>query len=184
MDGAFYIDSRAPHASADAPQVTLIATNVALVPIANLPILGSNYFNYVGKACRLTMLGRFSSVATPGTVTFSLLWGSGASNVGTVLASTAALTLVASQTNITWQAQFWVRCRALGATGSLIVTGTMNINPVLVASTAQPIMIPASAPAPVTVDLTAANVLSPQALCTTATTNTVTVHEFLFESLN
>jgi hypothetical protein len=184
MDGQFYVDSRAPHVSADAAQATLIGTNVALLPIANLPILGSNYFGWVGKAVRMTMLGRFTSVASPGTVTFSLLWGNGANANGTSLAATAALTLIANQTNITWQAQWWIRCRAIGASGSLMTVGTMNINPALVASTAQPIMIPASAPAPVTVDLTAANVLSPQALCTVATTNTVTIHEFLFEALN
>jgi hypothetical protein len=102
MDGPFYVDSRAPHMSADAAAVTIIATNKALVPIANLPVLGSNYFGWIGKAVRMRMFGRMTSVATPGTIALSLLWGNGTDANGTVIGTTAAVAPTASQTNLTW----------------------------------------------------------------------------------
>jgi hypothetical protein len=184
MDGPFYVDTRSPHIGADAAAVTLSTTNLALLPIANLPILGSNYFGYVGKAVRITMFGRITTGATPGNGQFNLYWGSGASATGTIIGSSGTFALTASQTNLTWVCQFWVRARALGATGSLMVLGEAGFNPGVVVSTAQPIMIPASAPAPVTVDLTAANVLSPQFLRSGSTAETMQVHDYLQEALN
>jgi len=181
MDGPYYVDTRTPHMSADAAAITIIATNVALVPLANLPILGSNYFSYIGKAVRIRMFGRITTVATPGTITMNFLWGSGANANGTNIGASAAFTPVASQTNLSWWAEIVVRCRALGASGSLLTTGILKFNESVVVTTQ---LIPASAPAPVTVDLTAANVISPQVLATTAVTNTMQVHDFNFESLN
>lgn len=184
MDGPFYVDTRTPHISGDVAAVTLSTTNKALIPVANCPILGSNYFSYVGKAVRITMFGRLTTAVTPGNGQFNLYWGSGVDATGTIIASSAAFALTASQTSLTWACQFWVRCRALGATGSLMVLGEAGFNPGVVASTLQPIMIPASVPAPVTVDLTAANVLSPQFLRSGSTAETMQVHDFLFEALN
>ncbi len=184
MDGPYYVDSRAPFISADAAARTIIATNVALLPVANLPVLGSNYFGWIGKAVRIRIFGRMSSVATPGTITLSYLWGNGTDANGTSIGTTGAFAPTASQTNLSWEAIAVIRCRATGATGSLLCTGYFEANPAIVASTLQPILIPASAPAAVTVDLTAANVISPQMLAVTATTNTVQVHDFLFEALN
>ena len=185
MDGPFYVDSRAPHISADATAVTIIGTNKAIVPIANLPILGANYFNYIGKACRISMFGRMSTAAAAGTMTFSLMWGTGADANGTNIGASAAIVPTNSLVNCSWMWQTIIRCRALGATGSLLVTGEFRLlNSVTSTAAASDYMIPATAPAPVTVDLTAANVISPQVLATTSTTNTMQVHDYLFESLN
>jgi hypothetical protein len=184
MDGPFYVDSRAPHISGDVAAVTLAATNKALIPVANLPVLGSNYFGYIGKAVRITMFGRITTAATPGNGQFNLYWGSGIDATGTIIASSATFALTAAQTNITWVCQFWVRCRAMGATGSLMVLGEAGFNPAVVTATLQPLMIPAIAPAPVTVDLTVANVLSPQFLRSGSTVETMQVHDYLFEALN
>ena len=52
-DGLYYVDSRQPFLSANVPQVTLGTTDKALIPVANMPVLGSNYFSMVGKAVRI-----------------------------------------------------------------------------------------------------------------------------------
>lgn len=184
MDGQFFVDSRLPFIAADVASVTLSTTDKALVPIANLPILGQNYFSYVGKAVRIKAFGRITTGATPGNGTFSLYLGSGADANGTILAASAAVALTASQTNLSWELELIARARALGATGSLLVTGRMLFNNAVLANTLQPLLFPASAPAAVTVDLTAASVLSPQFKRSGSTAETMQVHEFSFESLN
>ena len=93
MDGPFFVDSRAPHISGDVAAVTLAATAKALVPVANLPILGSNYFGYVGKAVRITIFGRLTTAATPGNGTFSLWWGNGGDANGTSFVASQAMVL-------------------------------------------------------------------------------------------
>jgi hypothetical protein len=184
MDGPFWVDLRAPHISADVASVTLAATYKAMVPIANLPVLGSNYFSYVGKAVRIRTYGRLTTGATPGNMQIGLLWGTGADANGTTIAQSAATALTATQSNLTWECDMVVRCRALGVTGSLIAHGMFNANVAILASTLQPVMIPASAPAAVTVDLTQNFVLSPQFLRSGSTAEALQVHELTFESLN
>lgn len=183
-DGLFYRDSRTPFLSADVAAVTLSTTDKALVPLANLPILGSNYFSFIGKAVCIKMFGRITTAATPGNGTFDIYWGSGVDATGTIIASSAAFALTLSQTNLSWELEFIVRCRAMGASGSLFVTGMASFNVGVVAGSLQPILIPASAPAAVTADLTAANVISPQFKRSGSTAETMQVHDFLFEALN
>ena len=182
-DGPFYVDSRTPFISGDAAAVTIGATNKAIVPVANLPILGANYFSWVGKAVRIRMFGRHSTAASAGTETFTFLWGTGADANGTAIVSTPAMTMANSQTNLSWMIEVVIRCRSLGATGTLFGTGTFECNGSLVTVNTQ--FFPASAPAAsASLDLTAANVISPQVLATTSTTNTIQVHDYLFEALN
>jgi hypothetical protein len=184
-DGLFYVDSRAPHISADVAAVTIGAANKALVPLANLPVLGANYFGFVGKAVRLRMWGRWSTAATPGTQTFALLWGTGADANGTAILTSQVVTPIASLVNTCWKLEAVIRCRAMGAAGSLMCNGSFAfLNSLTLTSAMSEFLMPATAPAPVTVDLTAANVISPQALATTSTTNSMQVHDFLFEALN
>lgn len=184
MDGPFYIDSRAPHINADVAAVTLSTTALPLVPIANLPVLGTNYFGWIGKCVRMRLWGRITTGATPGNMTAALYWGNGTAANGTIIVQSAATALTASQTNLTWEWDLIVRCRALGATGALIGHGMFNANVGVLASTLQPVMLPASAPAQVTVDLTAANVLSPQFLRSGSTAESMQVHECVFEAVN
>ena len=184
MDGPFYVDTRAPHINADIAAVTLAATAKALVPVANLPVLGSNYFGYVGKACRMRLWGRMTTGATPGNMTAQIMWGNGADANGTIIAATAATALTASQTNLTWEWDIFVRCRALGISGALISHGMFNANVGLVASTLQPVLMPASAPAQVTVVLSLAFVFSPLFIRSGSSAETMQVHEATFEALN
>lgn len=185
MDGNFYVDSRLPFLSADIGPTTIVSTNKAIVPVANLPILGSNYFSYIGKAVRIRMFGRWSTAATPGTQTFSLFWGTGADANGTSIVASQIITPAASLVNNSWEWDMVIRCRAMGATGSLIANGTYKwVNSTTLTTAATEMMVPASANAAVTVDLTAALLISPQVLAVTSTTNTMSLHDFLFEALN
>lgn len=188
-DGLFYVDHRAPFISADIGSVTVIGTNKALVPVANLPILGGNYFNFVGKAVRLRTFGRWSTAATPGTQTFTWLWGSGAdadvTNGGAIMSS-AAITPAASLTNVPWMSEVIIRCRSMGAAGTLFGTGLFRfINSNTATTAATEFLIPGTAPAASgSLNLSSANLISPQVLATTSTTNTMQVHDFTFEALN
>jgi hypothetical protein len=184
-DGLFYVDTRPPFLSADVAQVTLSTTYKAMIPAANIPVLGGNYFGAVGKGMRIRLFGRISTITTPGNGQIAMFYGTGADANGVNLAQSAVFALTASQTNLTWEALFTVRCRTMGATGTLFCTGEFNANPGVVASSLQPILIPASAPvASGSCDLTASLLLSPQFLRSGSTAEVLTVHEVCYESLN
>lgn len=186
MDGAFYRDTREPFIGADVAAVTLAATYKALVPVSNLPPLGTHYFGRVGKKVRIRLFGRMTTVLTPGNIQIAMFYGTGADANGVNLAASGAVALAASQTNLSWEAEFLIHCRSIGATGTLFATGSFKCNPALIASTAQPVMIPASAPVvSAAVDLTSASlVLSPQVLRSGSTAETMQVHDMEFEALN
>ncbi len=186
MDGAFYLDSRAPFISVDIPLVTLATTDKALYRVSDFPILGGNYFNFVGKAILIRLFGRITTVLTPGNGSFSVYFNNGTDAAATLLQSSAALALTASQTSVSWWAEFVVRCRAIGPAtiGSLFATGIAHFNVGVLASTLQPMMIPAATPAAVTVDLTLANIISVQFKRSGSTAETMQVHEMAVVALN
>jgi hypothetical protein len=177
MDGPFYQDSRAPFLTGDLPSVTLSTTLKSLTPVANIPMLGSNYFNYVGKALRIRAFGRQTTGTTPGNLTMSAVYGTGGDNVGTSI-FTSAIVGTASQTNVAFLVDIIIRCRSLGATGSLFGTGIWFIT-----STGF-LLLPFSAPAPATVDLTANNVITLQTARSGTTAESMQLHDIHYESLN
>lgn len=184
-DGLFYQDTREPFIGSDIAAVTLAATNKALYPAGNFPVLGGQYFARIGKKLHIVAFGRMTTGITPGNLTLGILYGTGADANGVVLASSAAVALVASQTNISWQLDVMVHCRSLGSAGTLFATGTFQCNPALIASTAQPVMIPATAPAVSgACDLTAALIISLQALRSGSTGETMQVHDMKVVAVN
>lgn len=184
-DGGFYHDTLPPFVAADIPAVTLAATAKALYPIANFPAWGSGFLNkFVGKKLRIKMFGRITTVLTPGNGSFDIYWGTGADANGTILASSAALALSASQTSLSWRAEIDIVVRALGATGALLCTGKADFNNAVLANTLQPMLIPASVAAQVTVDLTNSSIISVQFKRSGSTVETMQVHDMTVESLN
>ena len=176
-DGLFYWDTREPFISADIAAVTLSTTAKALYPQSNFPILGGQYFARPGKMIRIKLFGRITTGATPGNGSFAVYYGTGADANGTLLASSATLALTASQTNLSWEAEFDIPCRSNGSTGTLFCTGSAKFNNAVLASTLQPMLIPASAPAVSgSLDLTAANIISVQFLRSGSTAETMQVH--------
>lgn len=76
--------------------------------------LGAGYVNRIGKAFLVKAAGRISTVtATPGTLTLDLRLGPVVvANGGTMVLSTTA------KTNVAWELEWLLTCRALGAGGS------------------------------------------------------------------
>ena len=182
MDGAYFLDTRLPHIATDVASVTLAATNKALYPVANVPAMGKDYWT-VGKAVRLEVMGRMTSVLTPGNLTLSLFYGTGADANGTSLAATAAQAWTASQTNLSFWAWWDIHCTAIGTAGALFAFGVAKFNEAAIAPS---LFMPASAAATTSaLDLTvASNILSVQALRSGSTAETMQLHKVRVTSLN
>lgn len=181
-DGLFYNDLREPFCAVDIAAVTLAATNKALYPVSNFPILGGQYFSRVGKKIRIRLFGRVTTVLTPGNLTIGVLYGTGADANGVVLASSAAQAMTASQTNLSFMIECFVHCRSIGSAGTLFATGTAKFNEAVIA----PMMfIPASAPVvSAACDLTAALIISVQALRSGSTAETMQIHDMEVTAMN
>lgn len=176
-----YHDTLKPWQVADETGVAITTTNKALLPAARYAGMGGQFFDTIGKKLWLHASGKITTTTSPGTLTLSLLWGTGADANGTSLVASAAQTLVASQTNIPFTLDLFIQCRALGASGSLFVMGEAVFGTAIIA--VGTFLLPASAPAAVTVDLTGSSVPSLQAL-SSASTTTITVQDFALNQMN
>lgn len=117
---------------------TLIASEVAgsalasstsqtsLLPAAAKIVLPSRFFT-VGKQVRVRAGGKVSNVVTtPGTLTFDIELG------GTVIATTGAFTLnTTAMTNLPWELDWLLTCRAEGASATVIQSGTWRSHSVI-----------------------------------------------------
>ncbi|CAB4144989.1 hypothetical protein UFOVP891_60 [uncultured Caudovirales phage] len=184
-DGLFYNDLREPFISSDLAAISPLATAVALYTPSSFPVLGGQYFARPGKALRVRLFGRCTSVLTPGNVSFAIYYGTGASANGVLLASSGAVAWSASQTNMSFMVEVDVTCRTTGSTGSLFCTGFAKFNVAAVASTLQPLLIPATAPVvSAACDLTAALIISVQMIRSGSTAETAQVHQMQVIALN
>lgn len=183
MDDAFYSDLKKPFVIADIASVTLAATNKALYSIANIGAMGKDYW-WAGKKVMIEAFGRITTGATPGNLTLALLYGTGADANGVSIMASAAQTLIASQTNLSWRFKGYVHCRTPGAAGGLFGWGYAEFNPLVIA--ASRFLMPASAPAVSgSVDLTVANnVLSLQALRSGSTAEAIQLHDLSVVAMN
>jgi len=185
MDAQFYRDTKpTTFTIADESAVTLSTTSLMLWPIARTSLV-ANYF-YPGKKVKLTWFGKITTAATPGNLTIEIRLGT-TDNGGTILATSAATALAASKTNISCTLEAYVHCRAIGSSGSLFAWGKFIYDgaAALFTTTSQnPLLIPASAPAATTVDLTAATGLNIQMKRSGSTAESVTTQEVIYEALN
>lgn len=182
-DGLFYHDLREPFLAADQGAVTLAATDKALYTPSAFPLLGGQYWARVGKKMQIRAFGKITTAATPGNGTFDIYYGNGTDANGTILASSAAQTLVASQTNLSWMIELWISCRTTGSAGGLFVDGRATFNTGVIA--AGTFLIPASAAAVTgSLDLTAANIISVQFKRSGSTAETMTVQDLEVNALN
>lgn len=182
-DGRFFNNALTPFLAADVAAVTLAVTNKALVPAAQMPVLGPNFFAFPGKKLRIEAFGRITTVLTPGNFQLAVLFGTGADANGVVLAQSAAAALTASQVNVTWRALIDITCRSIGNTGTLFCTGHIKFNEAVIAAMQ---LLPASAPVvSAACDLTSATLIpSLQALRSGGTVETMQVHELTVSELN
>jgi hypothetical protein len=185
MQSPFYNDIMPPFISGDIGQVTLATTAKALYGQSNFPVLGGNFFGFIGRAIRIELWGRITTAATPGNGSFDIYYGSGADANGTILASSAALALSINQTSVSWMAVVDVHCRTIGNAGTLFCTGYALFNVGVLASTLSPMFIPANtAVVSAGIDLTAANIISVQFKRSGSTAETMQIHNMRVIALN
>lgn len=182
MQGQFYRDTLPPFRINPA-SVTLATTLKALYGVAFIPAMGKDFWR-VDRKVKIRLFGQITTAATPGNLTVSVLYGTGADANGITLQSTAALTLIASQTNLSWEAHIYIRCVTDGPSGTLLVTGNSYWNAAVIAAHHGP--IPASAAAVSgACDLTvASNIISVQASRSGSTAETMQVLDGEVEVLN
>lgn len=180
-----YHETLDPAVMADESPVTLATTYKALLPAVRYSQLGTQFFNRIGRKLRIRACGKITTVLTPGNGQIGILFGTGADNNGVNVCQSAAFALIASQTNLTWNAEIYVHCRSLGATGTLFGTGYVEFNPGVVASSAQPLLIPASAAVVSgSCDLTGTLIPSLQFLRSGSTAETMTVQDYDISPMN
>ena len=183
MDGSFYLDTREPFISADQAAVTLSTTDKALYSASAFPALGGQYFARPGKKLKIRLFGKITTDTTPGNGTFAVYFGTGADANGVLLASSAAHTLIASQTNLSWECEVYVHCRSTGSAGTLFVTGVWRFNTAVVAAGSG--LIPASAAVVSgSCDLTSALIVSVQYKRSGSTVETMAVQDMEVTALN
>ena len=184
-DGLFYNDLREPFCIADLTAISPLSTAVALYTPSAFPVLGGQYFARPGKALKIQIFGRMTSAVTPGNVSWAVYYGTGASANGVLLASSAPKAWTASQTNGSWYLETVVTCRTTGSAGTLFCTGFVLPNVAHVASTLQPVLIPDTAPAVSgACDLTAALIISVQAIRSGSTAETMQIHQMQVTALD
>lgn len=184
MAGSFFYNLLEPHNFADVASVTLLSTDLPLVANTGLLPPLANFFTRAGKTLRIEMFGRITTAATPGNLTWDIYWGTNAAANGTIICSSAAQALTASQANLSWMLQLDIECRSIGngAAGTLFGTGLAIFNEAVITPH---MMIPASAPAvSAGIDLTAANTVSVQAKRSGSTAETMQVHKVKYFEVN
>lgn len=134
------------------------------------------------RTLHLRVYGQTSLAGTPGTFTERIKWQSpaDAATAGVTLAASAAVTMAATQTNISWVGEYYVTCRTEGTAGTFLSSGMFESAAV---PTPFMFMMPASAPATVSVDTTIAKNL---ALTHTPSLGTASIagFQYTFSSLN
>lgn len=180
--GLYYQDSRPPFAIADFPTVTLATTQKQLWATGAEATQTAKTDWFLGKKIHVRAFGKITTAATPGNLTVQFGYGTADGTTG-ALATSAALTLIASQTNITWRFEGYVQCRGTGLTGSLFGSGVFECNPAVIA--VGQAMIPASGPAAVgSLDLTVGSGIHLQMARSGSTAETVTVVDMVCDHQN
>ena len=181
-DDIFFNDLRAPFISTNVAAVTLAATAKALYTPSFFPVLGGQYFKFIGKKIKIRLFGRITTGLTPGNGQFTVFYGSGADATGVSLATSAAFALLPSQTDVSWMIELYIHCRSTGNTGTLFVDGEALFNE---AVSVAHLLIPTSAPVVSgACDLTAANIISVQFSRSGSTAETMQVHDMEVIALN
>lgn len=182
-DGTQYRDLRQPNLVASQTSITLAATDKLLYP-GSMTALVANYY-WPGKLNKLTVMGAFTTAATPGNLGQELYFGT-ADAGGTLLGSSAAVALTASRTSMLCRIEAYCRCHTTGPTGKLTawalgMYGGASTNDLL----ATPgVFTPASVPVETTVDTTAASGFNVQIKRSGSTAETFVAWEVILEALN
>lgn len=110
-----------------------------------------------GSTYRLTAYGRATVGTTATNITLGVYYGG---TGGTLLASTGAVAMTVSTTNVPWRLEYIFTVRTLGTSGTVFGNGFANLPGSGVAAWGAAIPIPNTANAAVTVDTTTAKAIS------------------------
>lgn len=150
--------------------------------------LPANFFDTIGKRIRVRCGGRIGCTNLQPTMTFRLRFG-GVGGIA-VAASQAILPVATAKTNVTFDFEWYLTCRAIGAAtaANLMHIGMLTSEACLgsVANVAAATAIPLSAPAVGTgFDSTIANTVDLTFQWGTSNaSNTIQSHMYILESLN
>lgn len=176
-------------APADGAALSNTVTATSLLVATSKPVLAPQYFGFGGKMVRVTAAGRFSTVVTtPGTFTFDIRLGSAVVfNGGAMALNTTA------QTNATFKFEAILVCKSIGSgtSATLLGVGEFKSRAVIGSGAAGTtgagiLLLPDTAPVVGTgFDSTTAQTMDLFGTWSVANAaNSITVHEFLIESLN
>lgn len=164
-------------------------TATSLLPAAARYTLPSNFFSAIGKTMRVRAGGRISNAVAGPNLTLAVWLGTVASPI--VVFNGGANPLVArSTTNVTWEFEAILTCRAIGSSTSANLMGVGKFTSEAALGSAANVavvnMLPLSAPAVGTgFDSTITNVVDFAATWgTNAATNSILLHTYSLESLN
>lgn len=143
------------HAVAIAAGSSIAGTTIGIIDTSP-PWAGSTPTNTVGGSVwqvgtivQGIIRGTTTTGATPGTITIDLRLDT---TGGTVLVTSGAITLLASQTTSSWELYYDVICRSTGSSGTVMAMGRWTTGTALVAAGGA--LLPATAPATATMDTT------------------------------
>lgn len=176
-------------APTDGTTLTNTVTATSLLVATSKPVLPAQYFDKAGKALRVRLRGRFSTVVTtPGTFTFDIRFGT------TVVFTGGAMTLnTVAQTNATFDLEMTLVSRSIGNGTGATVLGTGYFisravigSPAVTAGGSGALLLPDTAPVVGTgFDSTTAQTIDVFGTWSVASaSNSITVHQLLIESLN
>lgn len=174
--------------TADYTAITLATTSKSIMSVtADLPgsplQFSQQGYWQIGKKWHVRMFGKATTGTTPGNLTVEIRHqtGTAVSDAGgTILATSGAVAMGASKTSASWFLDFTVEARAqVGTASGLFAKGYMiaDSTTALLASTVQPLFIPATAAAAVNVDTTLAGYINIQWKRSGSTAETVTVQD-------
>lgn len=182
-DNASYFHDSKPQAFITAVEgtITLAATDKLLYP-GGRTATPANYLTTT-KRLRITVFGAFTTAVTPGNIGLENYYGTTDAG-GTLLSSSGAVALTASKTNITCKIIAFFICALAGPAGSMKAIATLDTDSAGAILTGNGLTSPASAPAYVAIDTTAAQGLNTQIKRSGSTAETWATHEILWEALN
>jgi hypothetical protein len=172
-----YWDSPEPLMTAAQAAVTLATTDKLLIPAAFTTAWSNLFGGKAGKVVDLLYYGSITTAATPGNIGIELYWGA-ADAGGTLLASSAAIALVASQTTIPFRIEAVLKNRGpFGSACSVLPRAGCKFGTAVIASPNDDFIVPAGAPTAVNIDVTAASGFNVQAKRSGSTVETMTVQD-------
>lgn len=169
---------------ADNTQVADTTTETIIVPDYTIP---ANFMT-AGATLKGIVKGVCSNVVTtPGTLTYHIHVGTATLSATSDTASAALGLDTTARTSFPWQLTFTIQCRAVGASGSILVLGQVWQSNVLASTAANllPNFMPASSIAATTMNTTVANLLGVSAKFSVNTSGTnITANEYVLESIS